>query len=123
MPEGRLPVLDPLELHRIGDETGVSAADEFAATYRRLLPQRIARIKKALSSGNAEDAMDAALSLKVSSAMNGALLMERICLDLVNALDAASYPSAQEACQRIEDHLPLLETAMGDRLPRMDAAA
>ncbi|WP_223987873.1 hypothetical protein [Arthrobacter sp. NicSoilB8] len=63
-----------------------------------------------------EAAMDAALSLKTSSALVGALRMERICLHLQQALDRSESHTAEKACQEAEDHLPHLTAALANRV-------
>lgn len=118
-----MPVLDPQILQQLADETDPGTAGEFAATYRRMLPHRVTRIIRALNPWNSEDAMDAALSLQISSAMNGALVMERMCLELVEALNAASRHASREACRRIQAHLPQLKPLLDDQLAQLDAAA
>jgi HPt (histidine-containing phosphotransfer) domain-containing protein len=55
-----------------GDVEDAAFATAFVATYRRLLPERVRRIAAALEDGDPEAAMDATLSLKVSSATVGA---------------------------------------------------
>ena len=123
MSEGQVPILDLLPLMEIADQTGTDAAEEFAETYRRMLPQRVSRIIRALHPLDPKDAMDAALSLRISSAMTGALTMERICTELVVALKAAGLHGAREAGRKVQEHLPQLEAALDDLLPQLDTAA
>lgn len=88
-----------------------------------MLPQRFGRIVQALIRQDAKDAIDAAFSLRITSAMNGALMMERNSMQLVNALKVASFHAATEAGRQVQEHLPQLEAALDDLLPQLDTAA
>ena len=77
------PVLDDDALHRLGEQLGDSAVlCGFLRRYLALLDQRIARLEHALEAADQEDWMDAALSLKTSSTMAGALALAEQSADL-----------------------------------------
>ena len=67
--------------------------------------------------------MDAALSLKASSSMIGALRMEQICEDLEQALVMADRDNAVTAGQEAQEHLPELAAAIAARQARGPAQA
>ncbi|MFK4299658.1 signal peptidase I [Arthrobacter sp. GAS37] len=111
--ERLLPAFDRSPLKRLARELrSKEAAGNFAATYTRMLPQRVDRISDALSTGNSELAMNAVLSLKTSSSMVGALRMEQHCGRLERALVMTDHTAAVEAGEEIRRHLPQLEKAL-----------
>jgi HPt (histidine-containing phosphotransfer) domain-containing protein len=59
-----------------GDADDLEFAHVFVTRFRRLLPRRLRRIEAALAGQDLEQAMDAVLSLKVSSCTVGA---EELC--------------------------------------------
>lgn len=70
----QLPVLDPRCIRDLGEELDSPAgAHAFLGTYLEMLPDRLAKVGKAVSAADEETAMDRTLSLKVSSTMVGAL--------------------------------------------------
>ncbi|UVJ38147.1 signal peptidase I [Arthrobacter sp. CJ23] len=117
--ERPLPALDRRPLRRLAREmNSKDAARNFAASYTRLLPQRVDRISHALSAGNSNLAMDAVLSLKTSSSMVGALRMEQHCARLERALVMVDHTAAAEAAQDVRRHRPQLEKALGGQTAR-----
>lgn len=111
--ERPLPALDRRPLKRLAKEmNSKEAARNFAASYTRLLPQRVDRISHALSAGNSDLAMDAVLSLKTSSSMVGALRMEQHCARLERALVMVDHTAALEASEKVRQHQPQLEKAL-----------
>jgi hypothetical protein len=123
MPEDPLPIFDPGKLAELAHQTTADAAARFGETYQRMLPQRVRRIVRALNRHDVTDAMDAALSLRISSAMTGALMMEGHCVQLISALRTANRQAAMEASRGIQGHHPLLEAFLRHRLTPVDAAA
>lgn len=68
-----MTVFDPSTLHRLLDDgSGRTFVLDLAANYRRILPQRVARLVRAVATDDVDETLEAALSLKVSSAMCGA---------------------------------------------------
>lgn len=76
-----IPALEPCRLQALAEELGDSRpALRFLSTYLSMLPGRMLRISTGLCQGDREASMDAILSLKISSAMVGALETEDQCL-------------------------------------------
>jgi HPt (histidine-containing phosphotransfer) domain-containing protein len=74
------PALEPCRLQTLAEELGDSKpALRFLSTYLSMLPGRILRISNGLCQHDADASMDAILSLKISSAMVGALETEDQC--------------------------------------------
>ncbi|MFH5877376.1 Hpt domain-containing protein [Arthrobacter sp. NA-172] len=80
-----------------------------------MLPQRVERISQALSTGTNDQAMDAVLSLKISSSMIGALAMEQHCVRLERALALTDHTAAAQAGEDVRNHQPKLEKALRPR--------
>lgn len=120
--ESPLPAFDRRPLKRLAREMkSKEAAQKFAAAYARLLPQRVDKISHALSTGNADLAMDAVLSLKTSSSMVGALRMEQHCVRLEHALVMTDHTAAVHAGELVRQHQPQLEKALGGHTTRRAA--
>jgi HPt (histidine-containing phosphotransfer) domain-containing protein len=129
------PVLDPAWLRQLADELkGREAAIRFALDYLDLLPGRGARILQALSDRDPAAALDAVLSLKVTSSMAGAVALEQLCraleLSLRNgrpgdaAALAASLPSHTEALAgQLADLLAEAAAGLWPAVSRRAAAA
>ncbi|MDQ1623508.1 MAG: histidine phosphotransfer protein HptB [Actinomycetota bacterium] len=80
---GNPVLLDPSVLDVLGAEIECpSATADFLRTYLELLPNRLKRIASAVEDQDLERALEAVLSLKVTSTMVGALRMEQQCRDL-----------------------------------------
>jgi HPt (histidine-containing phosphotransfer) domain-containing protein len=96
-------VLTELQAELGGDQSIVS---RFVSSYIDLLPWRVGRLHHALNNLDMEDAMDAVLSLKTSSAMVGAICMHRLATELeisIRLLPNASYlQELREQVQTIE---------------------
>lgn len=120
--ESPLPAFDRRPLKRLAREMkSKEAAQKFAAAYAKLLPQRVDKISHALSTGNADLAMDAVLSLKTSSSMVGALRMEQHCVRLEHALVMTDHTAAVHAGELVRQHQPQLEKALGGHTTRRAA--
>jgi HPt (histidine-containing phosphotransfer) domain-containing protein len=88
-------LLDPSVLDLLGDEIGcLSDTQDFLRTYLEMLPNRLKRIASAVENQNYESALDAVLSLKVTSTMVGALRTEQRCRDLELALRGGCWERA-----------------------------
>ena len=112
MSEDAVPTLDRRSMEELIRELGHEAAVAFAAAYRQMLPARVQRIGNALRNLDRDAAMDAALSLKTSSLMIGALRMAQICIALEAPLVLADDARAEQAGQEVERHLPQLEKSL-----------
>ncbi len=117
--ERPLPAFDRRPLKRLAREMkSKEAAAKFAAAYARMLPQRVDKISRALSTGNSDLAMDAVLSLKTSSSMVGALRMEQHCVRLEHALVMTDHTAAVQAGELVRQHQPQLEKVLGGHTTR-----
>ena len=81
--DGELPLLDPAVLRDLEDQLGgAGIASDFARDYAMLWGQRQGNLVAAVGREDRERALDAVISLKVSSAMVGgarmAMLTERL---------------------------------------------
>jgi signal peptidase I len=120
--ERPLPAFDGRPLKRLAREMkSKEAAEKFAAAYARMLPQRVDKISRALSTGDSDLAMDAVLSLKTSSSMVGALRMEQHCVRLEHALVMTDHTAAVHAGELVRQHQPQLEKALGGHTARRAA--
>ncbi len=78
-----MPVLDPYDLDRLSEELqSRHLMADVAERYRRMLPRRIDRLTTAVAVGDLDVAMDAVLSLRVSSTTVGAREMEELARHL-----------------------------------------
>lgn len=80
------PILELNAMTVLAAEVGRPAAEAFLATYMNMLPTRLHRIVEALDAEELDEAIDAVLSLKVTSAMAGAEDLERECALLARSL-------------------------------------
>ncbi|MDP3969028.1 MAG: Hpt domain-containing protein [Nocardioides sp.] len=90
------PVLDDQALVRLADSVDdTRAAARFAARFVQLLPTRIARISDALLVGDVEAALDASLSLKVTSCTAGARELQELAVVIEGDLRSSAIPAAR----------------------------
>jgi hypothetical protein len=89
-----LPVLDDGPLQALKDEAGDAVARAFMEEYLLMLPLRAAKVIKGLAAEDIEPGIEALISLKVSSAMAGALRLEGYCGSLERALRRGHVPDA-----------------------------
>jgi hypothetical protein len=95
-------VVDPRVFEQLAAELGsLESARRIAAIYLDLLDGRVARLAGACEAGDVEAAMDAALSLKVTSATIGAAAMRDCALDLEGCLRRGGCGGADDALQRV----------------------
>jgi histidine phosphotransfer protein HptB len=114
------PVLDPAWLRQLADELkGREAAIRFALDYLDLLPGRGARILQALSGRNLAAALDAVLSLKVTSSMAGAVALEQLC----RALELSLRNGRLEDTAALAAALPAHTEALAGKLAALLAKA
>ncbi|WP_024818644.1 hypothetical protein [Arthrobacter sp. 31Y] len=93
-----MPALEPCRLQTLADELGDSApALGFLANYLSMLPGRMLSISSGLCGHNADASMDAILSLKISSAMVGALETEDQCRVIERMIREDHFDSAIRA--------------------------
>lgn len=83
---GLLPLLDAAVLEELEDElAGSGLAQRFARDYATMWDQRRSRLAAAVDSQDTASALDAAISLKISSAMVGGMRLARLA-ELLEAL-------------------------------------
>lgn len=108
---------DVTALHRLAHEVGDNSFPHlFTSKYRLLLGERLARVARTLQSSDLASALDAILSLKVSSATVGTRELAALALvietdlrghDLAAARLSATElePVAARASQALDDYL------------------
>lgn len=90
--------LEPCRLQELADELGdPSPALGFLSNYLSMLPDRVLSISNGLCGHNAEASMDAILSLKISSAMVGAMETEDQCQVIERMIREDHFDSAIRA--------------------------
>lgn len=92
---GSLPVLDAQPLRILTEQAGHSVAERFFNDYLDLLPARSASIIAGLAAEDRERTLDAVVSLKVTSAMAGALQMEESSRALERQLQVGDWSNAK----------------------------
>lgn len=100
--ETALPAFDPAVLAALVDALqDPSATERFARAYLFMLPRRVERIQTAVSANDVVVAMDAVLSLKVSSATVGARQLQALAADLETHLREQVVVPACELASRL----------------------
>jgi hypothetical protein len=90
-----LPVLDAHPLQVLTEQAGRSVAERFFNDYLDLLPARSASIIAGLAAEDRERTLDAVVSLRVTSAMAGALEMEESSRTLERQLQVGHWSNAK----------------------------
>ena len=97
-------VLEPCALQSLAEELEDSTpAINFLSNYLSMLPGRILRISHGLGLHDADASMDAVLSLKISSAMVGALETENQCMAIETMIREDHFDSAVLALPALQD--------------------
>jgi signal peptidase I len=95
-------VFDASALGEVSDEPGGGEVGRrFAARYRQLLPQRITRVAEAVSVGDVDVAVDAALSLKVTSMTVGAVELADVARQLEERLRDGDVAGCRDLADRL----------------------
>lgn len=103
-----LQVLDSAALNVLKDEAGDGASRRFVEEYLLMLPTRAARIIKGLAGEDPEPTSRALISLRVTSAMAGALRLEGFCADLERALERGRNPGTVSVKQLLFANIRLV---------------
>ncbi len=91
-----MTVFDPSTLHRLVDDAdGRCFLLDLARTYQRMLTPRVDRLVAGVRHADTDDAMDAALSLKVSSTMTGASELAELASFIEADLRRHDLPAAR----------------------------
>lgn len=69
-----------------GDSGDLAFAHDFVSRFRRLLPERVSRIRGSLRAEEVKEALDAVRSLKVSACMLGAQELCGVCIRIEEQL-------------------------------------
>ncbi|MHA7269798.1 hypothetical protein [Arthrobacter sp. HLT1-20] len=93
-----LPLVCTATLHSLEESLDGETAlcRNFVCRYVDMWPGRFTRIHEAVSAGQSEAAMDAALSLRSSSMMVGAARLGELTSDLIRALEAGCNSAASK---------------------------
>lgn len=101
----QVPVLEPCRLQALADEMGdAKPALRFLSTYLTMLPGRLLRISNGLCQHDADASMDAVLSLKISSAMVGALETEDRCRAIESMILEDHFDYAVQALPALQHY-------------------
>lgn len=114
-----MSVFDSRELDALADDVDDRQFTlTFAATYRRMLPRRIERLRTAIDEQDSDQAMDAVLSLRVASTVVGThelAAMARYIESLLRQGNAAAAAGAAELLVEAAGRADaLLATYLGD---------
>jgi len=85
--------------HLAEDIENPTAALNFLGDFLSMLPGRITRILDTLAERDAKRAMDATLSLKITSAMTGAVEAESCCRHIESLIRCEKFEEAAETAQ------------------------
>ena len=93
-----LPLVCTETLHSLEESLDGESAlcRSFVCRYVDMWPGRFVRLHEAVSSGQKEDAMDAALSLRSSSLMVGAARLGKLTSDLIKVLETGCDGAASK---------------------------
>ncbi|WP_284764442.1 Hpt domain-containing protein [Arthrobacter sp. efr-133-R2A-63] len=95
-----------------------TTARDYALTFLKVLPTRVDRILTATGDKDADNALDAVLSLKVNAHMVGALAIEEACNSIEQSLLQGDMPAAARNALTLPGNIAVLVTAMTDFLSR-----
>lgn len=98
----RSPLLDPAVLKDLAEDVGPQAATAFAREFAAMWSRRRDALSRALARDDPAEAMDAVLSLRVSSAMVGARRLEELAARLESDLRTKGLASATPFVEGIE---------------------
>lgn len=104
-PSGHLsgsPLLDHLVLKELTEDVGPKAATAFAREFSAMWPRRRDALASALVHADPEAAMDAILSLRVSSAMVGARRLEELAAHLETSLRTRGLAGTAHLMDEVE---------------------
>ncbi|MBT2523379.1 hypothetical protein [Arthrobacter sp. ISL-28] len=115
----QLPVLDSAALQSMADEAGLRTAQTFFDEYLQLLPKRAASVMRGLAAEDPASALEALVSLRVTSAIAGALRLEGYCRKVEQALRRGHKPdpAAVKAVLFANIRLLVREAARQGHLP------
>jgi HPt (histidine-containing phosphotransfer) domain-containing protein len=99
---GLLPLVDAAVLEELEDElAGSGLAQRFARDYAAMWDQRCARLAAAVHSQDMDSALDAAISLKISSAMVGGVRLAKLAELLETLIRQGDFGQGQVLMERV----------------------
>lgn len=99
---GLLPLVDAAVLEELEEElAGTGMAQRFARDYAALWNQRYSRLAAAVQRHDGDSALDAAISLKISSAMVGGLRLARLAELLEAMIRSGDFGQGQVLMERV----------------------
>jgi len=99
---GLLPLVDAAVLEELEDElAGSGLAQRFARDYAAMWDQRCTRLAAAVDSQDSESALDAVISLKISSAMVGGVRLAKLAELLEVLIRRGDFGQGQALMKRV----------------------
>jgi hypothetical protein len=99
---GLLPLVDAAVLEELEDElAGSGLAQRFARDYAAMWDLRCSRLAAAVDSQDSDSALDAAISLKISSAMVGGLRLAKLAELLEVLIRRGDFGQGQVLMKRV----------------------
>jgi HPt (histidine-containing phosphotransfer) domain-containing protein len=99
---GLLPLVDAAVLEELEDElAGSGLAQRFARDYAAMWDQRCSRLAAAVASQDSESALDAVISLKISSAMVGGVRLAKLAELLEVLIRQGEFGQGQVLMERV----------------------
>ncbi len=99
---GLLPLVDAAVLEELEDElAGSGLAQRFARDYAAMWEQRRSRLAAAVDSQDSDSALDAAISLKISTAMVGGLRLAKLAELLEVLIRRGDFGQSQVLMKRV----------------------
>jgi HPt (histidine-containing phosphotransfer) domain-containing protein len=99
---GLLPLIDAAVLDELEDElAGTGLAKRFARDYAAMWDQRYSRLAAAVYSQDSESALDAAISLKISSAMVGGVRLAKLAELLETLIRLGDFGQGKVLMERV----------------------
>lgn len=99
---GLLPLVDGAVLQELEEDlAGTGIAQRFARDYMAMWDQRYSRLAAAVHRQDSDSALDAAISLKISSAMVGGLRLSRLAELLEALIRRGDFGQGQVLMERV----------------------
>ena len=101
---GLLPLVDAAVLEELEDElAGSGLAQRFARDYAAMWDQRYARLAAAVDQQDSASALDAVISLKITSAMVGGLRLAKLAELLEAVIRMGDFGQGQSLMERVAE--------------------
>ena len=99
---GLLPLVDAAVLEELDDElAGSGLAQRFARDYAAMWDQRYARLAAAVDNQDSDTALDAVISLKITSAMVGGLRLAKLAELLESMIRLGDFGQGRMLMERV----------------------